>query len=99
MRWLDERRLLMQLGAQEVWLASCAYGSVHQKEFCFLGVNMQISQLHRPCTKDHSHVRIQGKFTKPPATYCRGLAVALAVLFHGLEAFDAARRRLEPLDQ
>ena len=35
----------------------------------------------RPCTRDHDHVRIQGKFTKGSATYCDGLARALAETF------------------
>ena len=34
-------------GAREVCLASCAYGSVHQKEFGMMGVNMKVDLLHR----------------------------------------------------
>ena len=33
MRWLEEWKRLIALGAEEVFLASCMYGSVHQKEF------------------------------------------------------------------
>ena len=96
MRWLLEWRRLLQLGAKEVWLASCAYGSIHQKEFTFVGVNMVVSPLHRPCPKNHKHVKIEGKFTKPSATYCKGLAVALAALFNDhLKARAAAKERLD----
>ena len=62
------RRSKMRWLAEEVILASCAYGSVHQKEFGMMGVNMKVGLLHRKCTRDHEHVRIQGKFT-PPISY------------------------------
>ena len=42
---------------------------------------MQVHLLHRPCTGDHEHVRIQGRFTKPSATYVPLLGEALAVFF------------------
>ena len=96
MRWLAEWKRLLLLGAEEVNLASCAYGSVHQKEFGMMGVNMKVGLLHRKCTRDHEHVRIQGKFTRPSATYCSGLAIALAVFFADhIRAHQAARDRLE----
>jgi len=81
MRWLEEWKRLIALGAEEVFLASCMYGSVHQKEFCFLGVNMHVKLLHRRCSRDHQHIRIQGKYTKMSAIYCEGLCGALAVFF------------------
>eukprot|EP00435_Cladocopium_sp_Y103_P006820 s1974_g2.t1 len=81
MRWLAEWKRLIALGAEEVFLASCSFGSIHQKEFCFLGVHMKVGLLSRPCTRDHSHVPIEGKYTKPSATYVDGLAHALAVFF------------------
>ena len=81
MRWLDRWRRLLKLGATEVHLASCAYGSIHEKKFCFLGVNMMADGLRKKCTRDHVHVPIQGKFTKPSATYTKGLALALARVF------------------
>ena len=82
MRWLREWRRLVELGAREVWLASCMYGSVHQKEFAFIGANMQVQWLHRACSRDHGHVRIEGVWTKPSAVYCEGLAWTLAQFFH-----------------
>ena len=81
MRWLDIWRCLVELSMEEVFLASCAYGSCHMKEFCFGAINMIVNHLARPCTRDHDHVRIQGKFTKGSATYCDGLAEALAETF------------------
>ena len=95
MRWLPEWQRLLLLGATEVWLASCAYGSVHQKEFVFVAANMYVAPLHRRCSRDHEHVRIQGGFTKPSATYCHGLAVALAQCFRDhIDAWKKARDRL-----
>ena len=105
MRWLKQWRRLLRLGAKEVHLASCAFGSPHEKKFCFLGVHMQLEELRRPCTRDHVHVRIEGKFTKPSATYTRGLAIALARVFRDhlldrarrMEMFDLDSRGLEDL--
>ena len=96
MRWLRHWRRLIELGAQETWTASCSFGSVHQKEFAFLAVGIDASPLHRPCSKDHVHVPIQGKFTKPSAVYTPGLAHAIAVLFkEHLSRLDEAVRKSE----
>ena len=96
MRWLQEWRRLVELGAKEVVLASCAYGSVHQKEFGMMGANMQVHLLHRKCSRDHSHIRIEGKYTRPSATYCPGLASALGTFFADhLAALNRTGERLE----
>ena len=81
MRWLQEWQRLLLLGAKEVWLASCAYGSPHKKEFVFVGANMELASLHRPCPGGHQHIVIQGSYTKPSATYTDELSTAIAVLF------------------
>ena len=81
MRWLTEWQRLIELGASETWLASCMYGSIHQKEFVLLGANMHHYLLHRPCSRDHRHVKIEGPLTKPSSIYCPGLAFAFAKLF------------------
>ena len=81
MRWLREWRRLVELGAREVWLSSCMFGSIHQKEFGFVGANMQVQWLHRACSRDHTHVKIEGAWTKPSAVYCEGLAWTLAQFF------------------
>ena len=89
MRWLRVWRRLQRMGAKEVFLDSCAYGSIHQKGFCFLTINMAAEALSKKCSRDHTHVRIEGKYTKGSAVYCDGLAEALARCFH-----DHIKRRL-----
>ena len=82
MRRLSEWQTLVLLGrAEETWTASCMWGSPHQKEFIFLTVHMEASVLHRKCDKSHSHIRIEGKWTKPSATYTNPLAYGIATCF------------------
>ena len=80
-RWTPQWKRLRAAGADEVHLASCSYGSQHQKEFALLTVWMMAQSLAKKCTRDHSHIRIQGQFTKASATYCPGLARAIANVF------------------
>lgn len=61
MRWLRQWRRLLLLGAREAFLASCMYGSIHQKEFVFVGANMKVELLDRGCSRDHPQVRIEGQ--------------------------------------
>ena len=82
MRWLKEWEHLLDCGAEETWLASCAYGSPHKKEFVFISVNMDLGGLHRRCSGDHKHIVIQGSYTKPSATYTDQLAAALGQAFY-----------------
>ena len=96
MRWLKEWRRLLRLGGREVFLASCAYGSCHQKEFVFVGANMEVELLHRRCTKDHVHIPIAGKYTKPSAVYTPGLVEALGIFFR--DHILARRRAVARLD-
>ena len=97
MAWLSYWASLKNRDAfDEAFVASCAYGSVHQKEFRFLGVNMRLRSLCRACTRDHEHVRIQGRHAKASAVYVWPLAQALSDLFtRHLEADGRARRRLD----
>ncbi len=96
MRWLRQWKRLLELGAKEVWTASCSFGSPHQKELCFCSSYMDVSALHKPCTRDHPHIPIQGAWTKPSAVYTPGLATALAQCFYAhLKARDAALSRLD----
>ena len=81
MRWLQEWRRLLELGATECSVASCAHGSPHQKEFGLIGANVSLKKIARRCSRDHTHIPIQGKYTRPSAVYCPGLAVAFADLF------------------
>lgn len=79
MAWMKEWRFLVESGwAHEEWLASCAYGSPHRKEFRFLITNLESKKLHRKCDGSHTHIRIEGKYTKASAVYTDGLALALA---------------------
>ena len=73
--WLQEWIYFLDaLIADETWLASCNFGSIHQKEFRLLGCNFGVPRLNFPCTRDHTHVKIEGKYTRPSATYTDQLA-------------------------
>ena len=98
LRWTPQWKALRRLGADEVHLASCAYGSIHQKEFALITMSMDARRLGKRCSRDHRHIRIEGKFTKPSATYCHGLAVALARVFadHILVVEEAYEAFQEP---
>ena len=75
MAWLREWVYFLEAYlADETWLASCNFGSVHQKEFRLLGCNIEINRLNFPCSRDHSHVKIEGRYTRPSATYTDDLA-------------------------
>jgi hypothetical protein len=60
---------------------SCAYGSIHLKSFLFLCVWADVGPISERCKGDHSHVPVEGQYTKKSATYVEGLAVALAKVF------------------
>ena len=82
MAWLRQWRQLLALPkVYETWTASCAFGSPHQKEFRFLSVNGGFHEVHRKCSRDHTHVRIEGSLTKGSAVYTEGLCRALALTF------------------
>ena len=68
MAWLDEWISLVQSGDfEEAIIAACRFNSPHQKEFRFLLHRVSAELLEARCTRDHAHVRIQGKFTKDSA--------------------------------
>ena len=82
MAWLNEWLYLLSLpNVRETFTASCSFGSIFQKEFRFLTVNMLPEGICRPCTRDHQHVKIEGSLTKGSAIYCEGLVTALGELF------------------
>ena len=82
MRRLAEWLFLISTGlAAETWLASCQYGSPHQKEFVMLCTFPEAEELHRKCSRDHEHVKIEGQYTKNSAIYTDQLAEALAGVF------------------
>ena len=39
-----------------------------------MGCNFEMPRLNFPCTRDHTHVKIEGKYTRPSATYTDQLA-------------------------
>ena len=78
MAWLKAWQYLIKRGFREAIIASCAFGSIHRKEFRFLGHGIDMKTLEVRCSGDHTHVRIQGKFTKASAVYTPKLAKFLA---------------------
>ena len=64
---------------------SCAFGSIHLKAFMFMCVWADTSPISRRCKGGHTHVHVQGSYTKESATYVDDLADALAqVMAHGI---------------
>ena len=80
MRRLSEWQFFHGL-AEEVWTASCMFGSPHKKEFVFLLTNLPPGGIHRKCSGDHSHIQIAGAYAKPSATYTDELAETVATAF------------------
>lgn len=82
MAWLDEWISLVESGDfEEAIVAACRFNSPHQKEFRFLLHLVSAELLEAKCTRDHAHVRIQGKFTKDSAIYTPELGLHLALAF------------------
>ena len=82
MAWLREWMVLRALDRfSATFTESWSYGSPFQKEFRFLTCNMAPQQICLPCTRDHSHIKIEGSITKGTAVYCPGLVTALGELF------------------
>ena len=83
MAWLREWMSLVMSGDfAEAVIAACRFGSPHQKEeFRFLVHGLSVGSLEARCTHDHSHVRIQGKYTKDSAIYTPELGLHLALAF------------------
>ena len=65
---------------------SCMFGSIHRKSFRFVSVHLDLSDLAVRCDGSHTHVTIQGSYTKSSATYVDALARRLAeVIAKGIE--------------
>ena len=78
MAWLSPWKFLLKKGCAEAVLASCAFGSIHKKEFKLLGTGLNMSALNVRCSGGHSHVRVEGKYTKESAVYVPKLAEFIA---------------------
>ena len=82
MKKLEEWQYLIDSRlAYETWLASCVYGSIHQKEFVFLATFEEFVDLHRKCPRNHVRTKIQGKYTKGSAIYTDALAEGIATAY------------------
>ena len=82
MCWLSIWIFLREsFGFSESVVASCQFGSCHRKEFRLLSKYLDASALETRCPGGHSHVRIQGKFTKDSAVYTPALAKHIARAF------------------
>ena len=93
MAWLREWISLVQSGDFiEAVVAACQFNSPHQKEFRFLLHGFRLEEVESRCTRDHSHIRIQGKYTKQSAIYIPELGLHLAL------AFRASLRRVVASD-
>ena len=80
------RALLRRQAVSEVRCDSCQFGSIHQKSFALLGVNIDLSQLAKRCQGKCNHAPVSGVFTKASAIYTPELSAALAWTFqHALQ--------------
>eukprot|EP00435_Cladocopium_sp_Y103_P068180 s1247_g31.t1 len=102
MCWLALWRSLLDFGFSEAVIASCMFGSIHKKEFRLLCHMLDTVFLDCRCQGGHSHVRIQGAYTKPSAVYVDGLAHHIAPAFHtslvGLDACEKLSPSVEGLE-
>ncbi len=76
--WTKHWRRLLDEGFSECILASCQFGSIHKKEFVFLFFLLNSEAMQTKCPGGHSHVKIEGRFTRPSAVYVRDLAMHVA---------------------
>lgn len=67
--------------AIEVRADACQFGSIHQKSFALLGVNVDLKLLALRCQGACTHVPVAGVYTKASAIYTPQLAFGLAWVF------------------
>ena len=84
MAWLSCWQFLLRIGFEEAFLDSCAFGCIHKKPFRFLCHGLPASEMTTRCPGGHSHVRIEGKFTKASAIYHHGLTKFWQAILRGL---------------
>ena len=90
--------LAAKIGVSQCRTDSCMLGSIHQKSFGFLGVHVDLDPVSIRCDRSHTHVQIQGVYTKKSATYTPQLADRLAEVFaSAIEVKKAALRDLDSL--
>ena len=92
--------LVNKKSCQMVRCDSCAYGSAHLKSFLFLCVWAKVEPISDRCDGGHTHVPVEGQYTKKSATYVEGLAIALAKVFaNGISRlldFEAVANSISP---
>ena len=93
MRWLKQWRSMLTRGAVEAVLATCQFGSPHQKEFRFLLAGIRGELVEMRCRGGHKHIRIEGKYTKQSAIYPPAMAEHLSLAF--VDALARMRLREE----
>ena len=80
--WMPLLQDLFRTGrALYSWLASCAYGSAHKKEFAFASCFLDFLKIHKKCPRGHSHVPLHGASTKLSAVYHDNVAAAIASVY------------------
>ena len=80
MAWLSFWASLRKLGFFDSVIASCQFGSPHEKEFQFL--LFMVERLYVRCPGGHSHLKLEGKWMKGSAVCMPGLAMHVAKGFH-----------------
>jgi len=96
MCWLSFWKTLLSCGFSEAVIASCMFKSIHRKEFRLLCYLLDTEFLDVRCCGGHAHVRIQGAYTKPSATYTDGVALHIAEAFRRALRLLSASQCLEP---
>ena len=91
------RRLLDHPEVSQCRTDSCMFESIHMKPFRFLGVNVDLSPVMKKCSRNHTHVKIEGAYTKISATYTDCLAAALAQVI--AKAVVSVKEKFQVLDQ
>lgn len=81
MAWLRAWRGAVQRGAEEAVMAGCQFGSIHKKEFRILLNGIPADELEAKCRGGHTHVRIEGAYTKLSAIYPEKMAEKIAEVF------------------
>jgi len=95
MAWLAAWRWLLKIGCEEAIVASCAFQSIHKKEFRLLLSRLHPEWLEQRCRGGHQRVRIEGRYTKDSAIYTKALARHFARAFG--RAIEEQRREREDL--
>lgn len=89
MCWTHIWKRFLLRGLREAVVASCQFGSPHRKEFRLMTYLLDETFIDTRCPGGHRHLRIEGRFTKPSATYTPALGLHLAKAFRAaLEKID-----------